>query len=141
MSVFNYKTGLGNSSAYQVSAAPCVIRGTATQGSGGGGGGGGGGGSTPGAVQEVNFTNVTNFIQISASADLSVGFSSLGITANDNYFVVSEGLSSIYHWRASSIYLQNLSTSADADYAIIAGLTTVPAADLSNNWSGSAGVG
>ena len=129
MSVFNYKTGLGNSSAYQVSAAPCAIRGIAPH-----------AGGKP--VQEVNFTNVTNFIQISSSGDLNVGFSSLGITANDNYFVVSEGLSSIYHWRASSIYVQKAGAgSSDRDYAIIAGLTTVPAADLSNNWSGSAGVG
>jgi len=129
MSVFQYKTGLGNSSAYQVSAVPCVISGNAT------------GGGTP-AVQEINFTNVTNFIQISASEDLNVGFSSLGISANDNYFVVSEGLSNIYHWRASSIYVQKAgSGAAGMAFKIIAGLTTIPAAELSNNWSGSAGVG
>jgi hypothetical protein len=129
MSVFQYKTGLGNSSAYQVSAVPCVIRGTAT------------GGGSP-AVQEVNFTNVTNFIQISASANLNVGFSSLGVSANSNYFVVSEGLSNIYDWRASSIYVQKAGGGGSSIlYAIIAGLTTVDSADLSNNWSGSAGVG
>ena len=129
MSVFQYKTGLGNSSAYQVSAVPCVVRGTAA------------GGSSP-PVQEVNFTNVTNFIQISSSGDLNVGFSSLGITANENYFTIPAGVSDIYHWRVSSIYVQKASSgSPGVPYAIIAGLTTVPAADLSNNWSGSAGVG
>ena len=129
MSVFQYKTGLGNSSAYQVSAAPCVISGTALH-----------SGAQP--IQEVNFTNVTNFIQISSSGDLNVGFSSLGISANDNYFVVSEGLSNIYYWRASSIYVQKAgSGTKNRNFAIIAGLTTIPAAELSNNWSGSAGVG
>tara|TARA_R110000744_G_scaffold64832_1_gene133358 strand:- start:2067 stop:2459 length:393 start_codon:yes stop_codon:yes gene_type:complete len=130
MSVFQYKTGLGNSSAYQVSAAPCVISGTALHDSG----------NKP--IQEINFTNVTNFIQISSSGDLNVGFSSLGISANDNYFEVSAGLSSIYYWRASSIYVQKAgSGSQNRNFAIIAGLTMVPAAELSNNWSGSAGVG
>ena len=126
MSVFNYKTGLGNSSAYQVSAVPYVIRGS----------------TTATDVYEANFTNVTNFIQISSSGDLNVGFSSLGITANENYFTIPAGVSDIYHWRVSSIYVQKASSgSPGVPYAIIAGLTTVPAAELSNNWSGSAGVG
>ena len=130
MSVFNYKTGLGNSSAYQVSAVPCVVRGVAPH----------DGGTKP--IQEINFTNVTNFIQISSSGDLNVGFSSLGITANNNFFVASEGLSTIYHWRVSSIYVQKAGSGAsDRDYAIIAGLTTIAASELTNNWSGSAGVG
>jgi len=130
MSVFQYKTGLGNSSAYQVSAVPCVIRGTALYSSG----------TRP--IQEVNFTNVTNFIQISSSGPLKVGFSSLGISANNNYFEVSEGLSNIYHWRASSLFFKHTSSpTADRNFAIIAGLTTVDSAELSNNWSGSAGVG
>ncbi len=128
MSVFNYKTGLGNSSAYQVSAVPCIVRGVAPH-----------SGSQP--VQEINFTNVTNFIQISSSGDLNVGFSSLGITANENYFTIPAGVSDVYHWRVSSVYLQKTGAAGDRDYAIIAGLTTVPAAELRNNWSGSAGVG
>jgi len=132
MSVFNYKTGLGNSSAYQVSAVPCVIRDEITH---------TGGGSSVQPVQEVNFTNVTNFIQISSSGDLNVGFSSLGITANENYFTIPAGVSDVYYWRVSSVYLQKTGSTNSRDYAIIAGLTTVPAAELSNNWSGSAGVG
>ncbi len=132
MSVFNYKTGLGNSSAYQVSAVPCVIRDEITHTVGP---------NTVQPVQEVNFTNVTNFIQISSSGDLNVGFSSLGITANENYFTIPAGVSDVYHWRVSSVYLQKTGSVGNRDYAIIAGLTTVPAAELSNNWSGSAGVG
>ena len=125
MSVFNYKTGLGNSSAYQVSAVPYIIR-----------------GSTSNAdVYEVNFTNVTNFIQISASAPMKIGFSSLGITANDNYFVTPEGVSDIFYWRVTSLYLQKEGAGSTRSYEIRAGVTTIAADELSNNWSGSAGVG
>jgi len=124
MSVFNYKTGLGNSSAYQVSAVPYIIRGSIT-GSG---------------VYETNFTNVTNFIQVSASAPLKIGFSSLGVTTNENYFVIPEGVSDIYYWRVASLYLQRTG-SGSRSYEIRAGVTTIAADELSNNWSGSAGVG
>jgi len=124
MSVFQYKTGLGNSSAYQVSAVPYITR-----------------SSTSGAdIYEANFTNVTNFIQVSASAPLKIGFSSLGISANSNYFVIPTGLSDIYDWRVSSLYVQREGT-GPRDFEIRAGVTTIPAAELSNNWSGSAGVG
>ena len=132
MSVFQYKTGLGNSSAYQVSAVPCVIRDEITH---------TGGPNTVQPVQEVNFTNVTNFIQISSSGDLNVGFSSLGITANENYFTIPAGLSEVYHWRVSSVYLQKTGSASNRNYEIRAGVTLIDSAELSNNWSGSAGVG
>lgn len=124
MSVFNYKTGLGNSSAYQVSAVPYVIRGS----------------TTAADVYEANFTNVTNFIQVSASGPLRIGFSSLGVTANENYFVTPEGVSDIYYWRVASLYLQRTG-SGPRSFEIRAGVTTIAADELSNNWSGSAGVG
>ena len=123
MSVFQYKTGLGNSSAYQVSAVPYIIRGTLST----------------NAITEISFTNVTNFIQIYTSQILKVGFSSLGISANENYFQIAAGLSDIYHWRLSSLFIQR--TTGGTTYEIRAGVTLIDAAELSNNWSGSAGVG
>lgn len=125
MSVFNYKTGLGNSSAYQVSAVPYVIRGS----------------TTAADVYEANFTNVTNFIQVSASGPLRIGFSSLGVTANENYFVTPEGVSDIYYWRVASLYLQKTGSGSSRSFEIRAGVTTIAADELSSNWSGSAGVG
>jgi hypothetical protein len=125
MSVFNYKTGLGNSSAYQVSAVPYVIRGS----------------TTAADVYEANFTNVTNFIQVSASGPLRIGFSSLGVTANENYFVTPEGVSDIYYWRVASLYLQKTGSGGSRSFEIRAGVTTIAADELSSNWSGSAGVG
>jgi len=124
MSVFNYKTGLGNSSAYQVSAVPYIIRDS----------------TTSNEVYEANFTNVTNFIQVSASGPLRIGFSSLGVTANDNYFVTPAGVSDIYYWRVASLYLQK-EGGGSRNFEIRAGVTTIAADELSNNWSGSAGVG
>jgi hypothetical protein len=124
MSVFNYKTGLGNSSAYQVSAVPYIIRDS----------------TTSNEVYEANFTNVTNFIQVSASGPLRIGFSSLGVTANENYFVTPEGVSDIYYWRVASLYLQK-EGGGSRNFEIRAGVTTIAADELSNNWSGSAGVG
>ena len=128
MSVFNYKTGLGNSSAYQVSAVPYIIRGSIT-GSG---------------VYETNFTNVTNFIEIftAAGPDLRIGFSSLGIKkpTGTNYILHSAGTSEIYGWRVTSLFLLR-ETAGTVNYEIRAGLTTIAASELANNWSGSAGVG
>jgi len=124
MSVFQYKTGLGNSSAYQVSAVPYIIRGSLTNGD----------------VTEISFTNVTNFIQIYANKAILVGFSSLGISANENYFQIDAGLSEIYYWRLKSLFIQRVLGSTTT-YEIRAGVTLIDAAELSNNWSGSAGVG
>tara|TARA_R100001463_G_scaffold132000_1_gene192356 strand:- start:379 stop:750 length:372 start_codon:yes stop_codon:yes gene_type:complete len=123
MSVFQYKTGLGNSSAYQVSAVPYIVRGTLSSND----------------VTEISFSNVTNFIQIYASKAIKVGFSSLGISANDNYFQIDAGVSDIYHWRLSSLFIQR--TAGSTTYEIRAGVTLIDSAELSNNWSGSAGVG
>lgn len=122
MSVFQYKTGLGNSSAYQVSAVPYIIRGSLTA-----------------DITEISFPNVTNFIQIYTSQILKVGFSSLGISASENYFQIAAGLSDIYHWRLSSLFIQR--TTGGTTYEIRAGVTLIDSAELSNNWSGSAGVG
>lgn len=132
MSTFQYKSGLGNSASYQVSSIPYIVRSSTTNND----------------VKEINFTNVTNFIQISASGDLKVGFSSLGVNPGDNYFITPAGLSKIYDWRVTSLFFKRLATGGggggpppNIDFAIIAGVTTVDSAELSNNWSGSAGVG
>ena len=124
MSVFQYKSGLGNSAAYQVSARPYILRGTTT------------GGST---VDQVSFDSVTNFIQVSSSGDVRLGFSELGVTTNDNYFVLNAGVSDIYDWRITSVFLSG--SGATVDYEIRAGVTTISSTELTTNWSGSAGIG
>lgn len=131
MSVFQYRSGLGNSASYQVSSIPCLFKGSISNAN----------------ILEIAFPNVTNFIEIftsSTSPDLRIGFSSLGIQksapAGTNYILHSAGTSEIYGWRVTSLFLLRESAGT-VNYEIRAGLTTIAASELSNNWSGSAGVG
>ena len=134
MSVFQYRSGLGNSASYQVSSIPYLLKGSQI---------------TNDTIVEIVFPNVTNFIEIftsSTSQALRIGFSSLGIKkpTGTNYILHSAGTSEIYGWRVTSLFLQRQATAPTAvtvDYEIRAGLTTIAASELANNWSGSAGVG
>lgn len=137
MSVFQYRSGLGNSASYQVSSIPYLLKGAQI---------------TNNTIVEIVFPNVTNFIEIfttAGSGDLRIGFSSLGIRksppspAGTNYILHSAGTSEIYDWRVTSLFLQRDSNmgGVTVDYEIRAGLTTIAASELTNNWSGSAGVG
>lgn len=135
MSVFQYRSGLGNSASYQVSSIPYLLKGNQI---------------TNNTIVEIAFPNVTNFIEIftaAGSGDLRIGFSSLGIQktapAGTNYILHSAGTSEIYDWRVTSLFLQRDSNTGGVtvDYEIRAGLTTIAGSELSNNWSGSAGVG
>jgi hypothetical protein len=131
MSVFQYRSGLGNSASYQVSSIPYLLKSSI-------------GNSN---ILEITFPNVTNFIEIftaAGSPPLRIGFSSLGIQktapAGTNYILHSAGTSEIYDWRVTSLFLLRES-SGTVNYEIRAGLTTIAASELTNNWSGSAGVG
>jgi len=127
MSTFQYRSGLGNSASYQVSSIPYLLKGSISNSD----------------MVEIAFPNVTNFIEIFTAAGspaLRIGFSTLGVNPGTNYILHSAGTSEIYDWRATSLFLQR-NTSGTVNYEIRAGLTTVGAAELSNNWSGSAGVG
>jgi len=130
MSVFQYRSGLGNSASYQVSSIPCLFRGSISNGN----------------ILEITFPNVTNFIEIFTAAGspaLRIGFSSLGIKkpTGTNYILHSAGTSEIYGWRVTSLFLLRETGPTTVNYEIRAGLTTIAASELANNWSGSAGVG
>ena len=127
MSVFQYRSGLGNSASYQVSSIPYLFKGSIGTGD----------------MVEITFPNVTNFIEIFTAAGspaLRIGFSALGVNPGTNYILHSAGTSEIYDWRVASLFLQR-NTSGTVNYEIRAGLTTIAGSELSNNWSGSAGVG
>jgi len=135
MSVFQYRSGLGNSASYQVSSIPYLLKGAQI---------------INNTIVEIVFPNVTNFIEIftaAGSGDLRIGFSSLGIQktapAGTNYILHSAGTSEIYDWRVTSLFLQRDSNTGGVtvDYEIRAGITTIAGSELSNKWSGSAGVG
>ena len=127
MATFQYKNGIGTTSAYQVSARPYLLRGSTT------------GGAT---IDRVDFTNVTRFIQFSASAELKIGFSDAGMRdtgADLNYFVQSKGVSEIFEWKVRSVFLSG--SSGATNYEIRAGVTSIDQLDLATNWSSSAGIG
>ena len=71
---------------------------------------------------------------------MNVGFSYSGVDSSSNYFTVAPSSeTAIYYWRVSSIFIKP--TVDPGDIEIHAGLTTVSDLELTNNWSGSVGVG
>jgi hypothetical protein len=96
------------------------------------------------APLEVSFPQVTKNIIVknvsAVSGTLRVGFSANGVASGSNFFLLDRGESFAADIRVSRLYLlSNNGTPVNA--SIIAGLTNITAADLPNNWSGSAGVG
>ena len=109
----------------------------------------------------IEFPNVTKFVTIvntktGTNVPLRFGFSAQGITGSgvpanlgppvpggkNNYFVLDNGESYTGEWRVSKLFLLGDEKSGNlAEASIVAGLTSIPAGDLSNNWSGSSGVG
>lgn len=129
MSEFQYKAGLNNVGSYQVSGIPYVTSSVAPI-----------SGSTP---IEIIFPTVTRFIiikNIDAGANkVRIGFSENGVKGT-NYFVLSQNESFTAEIKVSSLFAMGHSSNT-ADISIIAGLTGIDAAQLPNNWSGSAGIG
>jgi hypothetical protein len=130
MSIYNHvKAGLSNVGSYQASGIPWASSSLVAPAVGG----------TP---LEVDFSTVTKFIvvkNVSTSGSLRVGFSENGVNGT-NFFLLSNGESFAGDLRVSRVFLlSNNGTPVTA--SIVAGLTNISAADLPNNWSGSAGVG
>ena len=93
-------------------------------------------------VTELTFPTVTKFVTVinthsGSSAKLRVGFSELGVSTNDHYFVLDNGESYTGEFRVASIYLAGDTTPATA--SVIAGLTMIELENLRSNWSGSEG--
>ena len=124
MSVFQYRSGLGSSAAYQVSAIPYLSAQTLSAG-----------------INTITFPQVTRFLKIvnlSATDDITVAFSVNGFSISNTFNVAGLTQTPIYYWRVSKIFFKTIGT---PDIEIHAGLTTIAANELTNNWSGSIGVG
>ena len=135
MAVFNYRAGLGNVGSYQASTKPYLSSSINVP--------------VSGAVIEVEFPFVTQFVTISNAGVEAVsdclmrfGFSETGLSGS-NYVNLNNGESYSADWRVTSVYLRvnDVTASLNATASIIAGLTNIEADQLSNNWSGSVGVG
>ena len=141
-------SGLGNSAAYQVSGIPYASASIQTP-------------VLSAAPYEHSFPFVTKFVTITntttgANIPLRVGFSALGITgsvesgtpasppppgASDHYFILDNGESYTGEFRVTRLYFLSDQFPSAPTVSIIAGMTGIPSADLTTNWSGSAGVG
>lgn len=120
--------GLSNVGSYQVAGIPWATSSLDIPGSSG----------TP---VEVSFPQVTKFVVVKnlTSDSLRVGFSANGVRNTNNYFVLTNLESFSGDFRVTKIYL--LGDSAATSASVVAGLTGIPAGELVNSWSGSAGVG
>lgn len=126
-----HRPGIGNAASYQVSGIPWVSSSLAVPASG----------STP---LEISFPQVTKSIIVknvsTGSVQMRVGFSENGVKNTSNFFILSGGESFAADLKVTRVYLMsNNGTALTA--SVVAGLTNIPASELKNNWSGSAGVG
>jgi len=128
-----HRPGIGNAASYQVSGIPWVSSSLAVPASG----------ST---VLEISFPQVSKSIivkNVSTGSGLRlmrVGFSENGVKNSSNFFLLSAGESFAADLKVTKVYLMsNDGTALTA--SVTAGLTNIPATELVNNWSGSAGVG
>ncbi len=133
-------SGLGDVSAYQVSAKPFVSGGINVAVA-----------SASGPL-EIDFRTVTRWILIrnldnaSAANSVDVAVSPTGFK-NDNYFSVNwdytgapwlrKARTPRMEMKITKLYLTGSSTNVD----VIAGLSDIQLSELPNNWSGSVGVG
>jgi hypothetical protein len=126
-----HRPGIGNASSYQVSGIPWVSSSLSVPASG----------ST---ALEISFPQVTKSIIVknasTGSVQMRVGFSNNGVTKSNNYFILSGGESFAADLKVTRIYLMS-NNATILSGSIIAGLTNIPATELTNNWSGSSGIG
>ena len=127
---FIYSVGIHNVGSYQVSGQPFLSSSITVP-------------ANTAEPLEIKFQQVTKFVIIrnetDSAGDIRVGFSSLGVK-NENYvrLAISESLSADY--KVTSVFLRS-ADSSEQSASIVAGLTNIPHERLTNNWSGSNGVG
>jgi hypothetical protein len=139
MSVFNYKSGLGQTAPYQVSGKPFASGNITAP-------------ALTGDPIKIEFPAVTRWVKIipitgSAATHLRIGFSELGVK-DSNYFRYLAG-NNLNHEQPSpeplELKVKELYFICDngetVNFDIVAGLTTIPTGTLPTNWSGSVGVG
>ena len=102
------------------------------------------------SVFELEFPTVTSFVTITNShsgveSQLRVGFSALGITDNNHFFILENGESYTADFRVRSIFIAGSAAGsgfeAGATASVIAGLTQIETEHLPTNWSASDGTG
>jgi len=120
--------GIGNASSYQVSSKPFATSSLAVP--------------VSGAVAlEITFPQVTRFVTINntAGGNMRLGFSDAGVKGS-NYFLIPATTTFTTELKVTKLYLMS-NNATPLSASLLAGLTNIPANELVNSWSGSAGVG
>ena len=136
MATYNYKPGLGQVGAYQVSGKPYVS-----------------GGINAVLATKIQFPSVTSWVVVSnvgGNANCRVGFSQIGVSGSGN-----SGLTGSYYTLKTDeqtprleVKLTELWLSGSNSVSVLAGLTQIQNIAIDNtavspsgsNWSGSTGV-
>jgi len=131
-SFISHNVGLYNVGSYQVSSVPFLSSSITAQ--------------ADGDIIAVEFPKVTKFIVIrnlrpasQTSAPLRFGFSENGIN-RANYITLFNDESFTADYKVSKMYIR-ADLAAAATASVYAGLTGIPASQLTHNWTGSKGVG
>ena len=140
MANFQYKQGLGNSAAYQVSGKPFVTAAVEVA-------------PHDSVATEIEFPAVTKEITFSdwryevegfvANAIIRVGFSANGV-AGTNYISLATSSPVTLDVKARSVFITGEDLNGGpvaATGSIFASLTSIETGSITNNWSGSVGVG
>jgi hypothetical protein len=141
MAIYNYKSGLGNAASYQVSGKPFITGSIDLDAE-----------STAGTVPfKIEFPAVTSWVAVKnndsdAGESVKFAFSKAGLPSQggSNYIEIpAAGIAepniqhASYRWKVTEIWLEGTSNQV----FVYAGLTGIDVGQISNNWSGSAGVG
>ena len=128
MSNYIYSAGLNNVGSYQVSTQPHLTFISAS------------------TTQQISFPQVTKFIIVKnispSDGYMKVAFSQNGLNGT-NFLVLSGSESFSADYRVTSVFISPAAEFGGTQFtaSVIAGLTGIAASHLSDNWSGSAGVG
>ena len=140
MSAFNYGApGLGHVGSYQVSGKPFATGSLTAP-------------VSSGTPVKVEFPSVTRWVKVipitgSSNTHLRVGFSENGVK-NGNYYRLFAGNNANHEavapepleLKVSELYFLG-DNSETIEFDVVAGLTGISTGSISNNWSGSTGVG
>lgn len=121
--------GIGNAASYQVSAKPFATSSLAVPASGA-------------VALQVSFPQITKFVTIAnttAGSNLRLGFSDAGVKGS-NYYIIPGSSTFTTELKVTTVFLMS-HNATPLSASLLAGLTNIPATELTNSWSGSAGVG
>ena len=126
MTVYNFKSGLGNTAAFQVSGIPFVT-----------------GALDASTMTRIKFPSVTSWVTVGNFGNdfLVFGFSEEGTDFDRGFGLVSGSTSPVYDLKVTEIWLSGSDT-----VTVMAGLTSIENGAIDNvtlspsgsNWSGSA---